>query len=208
MTYLSVDVGITNLALVKATVGDFKITSILDAIVINLSTIPHRSVPMDQCRLHHSNDVFDKLEHLFQEYPLLFQNVDYMLIERQPITGLVHVEQLLFGKFRSIARLVSPNSMHKWLGIGQLSYDQRKIETTRIAEPFLKQFSNWIPSERLHDMADALCILLFTLHVDEMEHRSQIEEQRRRKRMEVEECPFDENTTIADFFEGFRFNKK
>jgi hypothetical protein len=207
MIYLSVDVGITNLALVKAIVENFEIKSILDAKVINISQIQHCKVPRNQCRLHHSNDVFDKLEHLFQEYAHLFANIDFLLIERQPILGLVHVEQLLFGKFRSISRLVSPNAMHKWLGIGHLTYEMRKIETTRVAETFLNQCSSWISSGRLHDMADALCILLFTLHVDSVKHQSIADEKARKERMQ-EDCPFDENMTVDDFFEGFRFVQK
>ena len=172
MIYVSIDVGIVNLAVVKAEVHDFQITKILASHVINLNNLLHQRVSRKDCLLHHSNDVFDKIEHLLQEHGHLFADVDHLLIERQPITGLVHVEQILFGKFRSIARLISPNAMHKWLCINHLDYDQRKIETTRVARPYLHMFPSWVETERVHDMADSLCILLYTLHVDKQQSQT------------------------------------
>ena len=168
MIYLSIDVGILNLALVKVSVENNQIAEILEARVVNLNELTHSMVTFKRCQLHHSNDVFDKLEHMFQEFPNLFSGVNRVLIERQPINGLVHVEQLLFGKFRNIATLISPNAMHKWLQINHLDYEHRKVATTKHATPYLEKCSAWIDARdgRLHDMADALCILLYVLHIE------------------------------------------
>ena len=204
MIYLSIDVGIINLAIVKARVENFHITNILEARTINLNLLQHNVISKENCLLHHSNDIYDKMQHLFQEFNDLFQNIDFVLIERQPITGLVHVEQLLYGKFRSIARLVSPNSMHKWLNIRQYTYEQRKIETTKIAEPYLRQCADWMNSERVHDMADSLCILLFVLHTESTNAKIAVEEKIKEKHMT--EFKYDGETTIHDFFENFRYS--
>jgi len=205
MIYLSIDVGIINLALIKANVEKHKITQILDARLINLNTIQHKTTTITDCKLHHSNDVYDKIQHLFQEHGEIFQDIECVLIERQPITGLVHVEQLLFGHFRSMARLISPNSMHKWFGISHLTYEQRKEETTKIATSYLNQCKDWMKSERLHDMADSLCILLFSLHVES--NAAKMKEEEKRKQESMTEFIYDGTTTLNDFFENFRYNQ-
>lgn len=207
MIYVSIDVGILNLALVKANVDEFKITNIIEAHVINLNELKHSHVSREHCALHHSNDVYDKIEHMLQEYASVFEGATHVLIERQPISGLVHVEQLLFGKFRSMARLVSPNAMHHWLGINHLTYDQRKIETTRIAKPYLDIFPTWDRATRVHDMADSLCILLYTLHVEKIKAR---EEQLERERLERQATLAvvvnkDKTMSVDAFLNQFRY---
>jgi hypothetical protein len=207
MIYVSIDVGILNLALVKANVEEFKITNIIEAHVINLNELRHNHVSRKQCTLHHSNDVYDKIEHMLQEYASVFEGATHVLIERQPISGLVHVEQLLFGKFRSMARLVSPNAMHHWLGINHLTYDQRKIETTRVAKPYLDIFPAWVCATRVHDMADSLCILLYTLHIEKLNAR---EEQLERERLERQAALAvvvnqDKTMSVDAFLNQFRY---
>lgn len=209
MIYLGVDVGILNLALVKCKVENYNLVTILDARCVNLNELTHERVPLNQCTLEHSNDVYDKLQHLFQEYPDLFSNVDQVRIERQPIGGLVHVEQLMFGHFRSKAKLISPNSMHKYFEIQQYDYDGRKIQTTRIAEPYLSHMTGW-QRERVHDLADALCIVLFSLSVEKKESDARIlaieQKQRQLQRQQDNFELYGDPAPLQTFFDQFRYN--
>lgn len=202
MIYLSIDVGLTHLALVRAHVQDFQLQSILELRLVNLNALPHDKVTRSQCTLHHSNDVFDKIEHFLQEHGDLFHDVDCVLIERQPLGGLVHVEQLLFGRFRRVARLVSPNALHKWMGIHHLEYEQRKEATTRYAQPYLGAFPAWQHSPRLHDMADALCILLYSLQQEAQHDRTRQEEERLRQQQEHYAAS---GINLQEFFDRFRY---
>jgi hypothetical protein len=209
MIYLGIDVGILNLAFVKVSVTDFEIDAVLEACCVNLNELDHRHVPRSQCTLHHSNDVYDKIQHLLQEYPTLFQDVDQVRIERQPLGGLVHVEQLLFGHFRTKAKLISPNAMHKHFQIRHFDYEGRKVQTTRIATPYLATFPHW-QRERVHDLADALCIILFSLHVEKKAHAQkeqteQIEREWEAKlRRQTEHSPMV--GSLTDFFDQFKYH--
>jgi hypothetical protein len=202
MIYLGIDVGIVNLACVKLQVNDenLTMTKIISAFCINLSEIQHQKISKENCQLKHSNDVYDKIQHFLQEYQDVLSDVDQVRIERQPIGGLVHVEQLLFGHFRSCAKLISPNSMHKFLGIGHLDYEQRKEKTILIASPYLKNFQDWKTRDRLHDMADAFCILLFSLYIDRKEKFKKEEKEQMMKQQIVFQ---EQQTSVENFFNQF-----
>ena len=195
--------------MVKAQVENFKITKIIHACVVNLSTLQHNVVPRDKCLLYHSNQVYDKLEHFFQEYNVFLKDVDHILVELQPPGGLVHVEQLLFGHFRDRVKLIPPRSMHKHFQIGHLDYDHRKLETTRIAEPWLKLQQDWSNRCKIDDMADALCLLLCHLSLEKTRFNVQQEKiQAEKQRQEYSnECTFDGDQNLNQFFDKFRFHK-
>lgn len=138
-----------------------RIVDILRIDCSDITVLEHNKISRTQCALFHSNDAVDRVNHYLQEYMDVFKNVDIVLIERQPISGLVHIEQLLFSYFREKARLLSPNAMHKFFKIGGFSYDQRKEETVKIAEPFLSKFYLWHTLQRKHDISDAMCLLIY-----------------------------------------------
>jgi hypothetical protein len=60
--------------------------------------------------------------------------------------------------FRDKVVLVSPVSMHVHFGMRHLNYDERKDRTVEIARKHMKEE---IPYERKHDIADALCMILY-----------------------------------------------
>ena len=164
-TWVSIDVGIINLAMVKAKVWvESNRLKVLDLRCVDITNIPHNKVPRASCNLYHTCCIFDRMQHFYQEFDDVFVDADRVLIERQPLSGLVHVEQNLYGHYRSRAFLVSPNSVHKWLGIRHMDYDNRKVQTVRKAETYLAAFPLWREKSRKHDLADALCFLLFELH--------------------------------------------
>lgn len=206
---ISCDVGIINLAFVKAKIENFKIVDILDAIVIDLTSIKHVKVNKSECKLFHSNDACDRLNHFFQEYDDLFNDVDILLIERQPITGLVHVEQLIHNKFRSKSLLISPNKMHKWMKINHLDYDQRKQQTTKFADQYLGKCETFVSRLRKHDMADALCILMFWLHTEKEKYEKLQKEKEMEERLNNTLISFKCGTlSVPDFLNSFKFESK
>ena len=54
--------------------------------------------------------------------------------------------------------LVSPVSMHAHFGMRHLNYDERKERTVSIASKYIE---GEIPYERKHDIADALCMIVY-----------------------------------------------
>ncbi len=96
----------------------------------------------------------------------MFDACAHVLIERQPLVGHTDVEQILFFMFRHKAVLVSPNAMHRFFNISKYSYDSRKYKTVMLADQFLpvQDFPEYHCLERKHDVADALCLLLFWIH--------------------------------------------
>lgn len=106
-----------------------------------------------------SKELFDRLQHL-RCHPVLgpaLRDADYIAVERQPPCGLVSVSDFFLSHWRDKTCLVSPNAMHAHFGINQLSYDGRKCATVAIAADLLPA----PVAGRKHDVADALCILLF-----------------------------------------------
>jgi len=174
MRLLGFDVGVVHLAFVVVNVSDdwFQYDRPDPACVtveqvrrVDLCQPVHRRVPRAQCRLHHSREMTDRVAHFLQEYELDWdvESLDRVLIERQPLGGLVHVESLLFSHFRERAQKISPNRLHKWLGFHGLNYDQRKVAVVAHARPFLGHLRHYWYLERQHDMADALLVCLFYL---------------------------------------------
>ena len=114
-----------------------------------------------ECKLHHTHHIADYVLHFVQEYRNVFNSSEHIFIERQPPTGLVAIEALLFSLFREKMTIVSPNSMHKHFMIGHLDYEGRKKKTQALADPYLGSNDYYQSQVRKHDMSDAVCILLY-----------------------------------------------
>ena len=105
-----------------------------------------------------SNDMVDLVPLFVEDHKGIFDSADKILIERQPPGGFTNIEILLHYMFKDKVLLVHPTSMHTHFGIRHLDYEERKERTTSIAERHLK-FE--IPYERKHDIADALCMIIY-----------------------------------------------
>jgi hypothetical protein len=208
MKIMSIDVGWVNLAIVLASVDNttWEFQTLFSAHLVNLNELQHLKIPVSQCTLHHTNDACDKINHFIQEYQDDWMNqADLIVIERQPITGLVHVEQLLYSKYRNKTILISPNKMHRWLNIQHLSYEKRKEKTTMFAESKLEQDEQWIQActrlhenkQRLHDIADAVCILLYFLSLKQ-------EELKQYKKIHQPNINL-ENKSVYEYLQQFKF---
>ena len=160
MIIIGIDVGYHNMAMVETQVDEDYNVTVTNVHTIDLTNLPHRRVSVSNCYLHHSLEIADLMAHFIQEYGPILEQADKIVIERQPPTGLTQIETLLFYLYRDKTILVSPNAMHSHFKIGHLEYSDRKQQTIRIANPYLKDFPNL---GRIHDASDALCLILFHL---------------------------------------------
>jgi hypothetical protein len=105
-----------------------------------------------------SNDFVDLIPLFVEDHRHIFNAADKILIERQPPGGFQNIEILLHYMFKDKVSLISPVSMHVHFGMRHLDYEQRKERTVSIAEKYIKEE---IPYERKHDIADALCMIVY-----------------------------------------------
>ena len=167
MYVLSIDVGLINMGLVGVYVGeDYKIDRWKFATKVNIQRLCVNCRCRSTCGLRHERTFCDYIDHLVQVYQSDFEECDYIIIERQPPVGFVVIQELILNKFRNKTVIVSPNSVHKFHNISQFDYEGRKTESLRIALDTMGgvfdtfQIAN---CERQHDVADAVCQLLFWL---------------------------------------------
>lgn len=152
MRVLSIDIGYNNMGLVMA--EDNTVTFI-------------KKVNLGDYKFIYTNDIVDLVPLFVDEHKELFESADKILIERQPPGGFTNIEVLLHYMFKDKVSLISPVSMHTHFGMRHLNYEQRKERTVSIAEKHLKYE---IPYERKHDIADALCMIIYynfrnTVHI-------------------------------------------
>ena len=127
------------------------------------------------CKLGHNRaDTLDCIDHFIQKYKILLDSANMILIEQQPPTGLQQIQELIRREYKSKVKLISPRSMHCWMNISHLEYEDRKERTESMARPYLKHMTAWSYYERKHDMADALCFILFYLFQNEELRRENI----------------------------------
>lgn len=131
------------------------------AVCVDLTRMPHNRVKRGACTLYHSRAMTDRVDHFVQEYADVLDSADVVLIERQPLTGLTCVQELLHKAYRSKAVICSPNTLHAWMGINDRDYEARKEATVARARPYLEGFDDFDHNDRKHDMADALCFALW-----------------------------------------------
>lgn len=151
MILLGIDIGMINLAMVQVEIDDD---------TWNVSRI-HMCQRIDLCKLTNSRETVDRVSALVDRYAYVFNTSDVILLERQPLCGMTHVEELLFFMFRNKCHKVSPNSVHKYLGINTYDYEGRKEKSVARAKEYLGNMHDFNKEERQHDMADAMCILFW-----------------------------------------------
>lgn len=150
MKLLGIDIGYYNIGLVLAQCNNAEV-EVLYVQKVDLTDFKSRDTP----------ELSDMIRTFVTDYSNIFEQADQILIERQPPGGISSVEVLLHYIFRDKAILISPVSMHKHFGIGHLDYDQRKERTEVIASKYIKDFNYYDTLKRKHDIADALCMILF-----------------------------------------------
>jgi len=200
---IAIDVGLANLGLAIASVHpDYQLDQFTHTTHIDLTQLQHKRVKFEDCKLHHTRDATDRVNHFIQEYHDVLSGANHVIIERQPLGGLVHVEQLLYSHFRDIAWLCSPNAMHKHFQLPVNDYEGRKRATTSIAHPYLVLSECVGPSHRLHDVADAVCMVLYFVHI------KHIEFEKVRLKYELDNNLAFHGHNMSTFFESFRHRSK
>ena len=145
--------------------------------LIDITQHIHQRVCKENCQLFHSNNISDWMAHVFQEIDDAVAEVDVVLVEKQPICGIISVEQSLFCHYRDKVILVNPRSMHRFYGIDCFDYEERKV---RVVELINGMDIDWETScmqdvgNRQHDIADAMCIAVFWCS----QHAQQLDMQR------------------------------
>ena len=157
MKILAIDIGYHNMGLVLAECGNKPI--------IEVEYI--KKVSLGDYKYIYSNDMVDLVPLFVEDHQTIFDEAETILIERQPPGGFTNIEILLHYMFKDKVILVSPVSMHTHFGMRHLNYDERKERTVSLAEKFTDID---IPYERKHDIADAVCMLIYynfkiTVHV-------------------------------------------
>jgi hypothetical protein len=117
-----------------------------------------KKVSLEDYKYLKSNDMVDLVPLFVEDHQEVFNAADKILIERQPPGGFTNIEILLHYMFKDKVSLISPVSMHTHFGMRHLDYDQRKERTVSIAEKYI---NSEIPYERKHDIADALCMIVY-----------------------------------------------
>lgn len=161
MKVLSIDIGYHNLGLVAASVTpEMELEEIHDCDLVDISD----NCRTPGCTLHHENCIADFITHFFRDFEECLEEAEVILIEQQPPTGLIAIQELIRYKFRNKVQVINPRSVHNYLDIGYLDYEGRKVATMMIATPKLEQFRNYTFQDRKHDMADAYCQLIFWIY--------------------------------------------
>jgi hypothetical protein len=198
MKVLSIDIGITNLGYCYSEIQFPEITgskykslklnesysflevnkyiSVLSCNRVDITKVKHNTVKFCDCTLHHERCIPDYLDHFIQEYQMLFNECDVLLLERQPPVGITNVQDLLFTKFRNKVTLISPNTVHKYFGL-PTDYSERKIVSETIAGEFLVNFEKFTQNSRKHDISDSLLMTIYyyKIHLDKLIHSTKFE---------------------------------
>jgi len=193
----SIDIGVINLGLVTSTIslnGSIVIDEIKLVNIQDFECLP-------DCELYHDKCFGDYMEHVFRKYNKFFES-DVILVERQPIQGFTVIEQLIFSRYRNKSYLISPNSMHCFFQINELDYENRKLYTIKIAERYLENFQYFQDLERKHDIADAVCFILFYVSFNETMY---LEYKLLWERKKIKKKFIDENKNFFCFINSFKY---
>lgn len=148
MRILAIDIGYHNMGIVIAECkGDPK---------VQIEFM--KKISLEDYKYNRSNDFVDIVPLFIEDHAELFNSAERILIERQPPGGFQNIEILIHYMFKDKVQLVHPTSVHSHFNMRHLNYEERKERSTQIAERCIE---SEIELERKHDIADAICMLLY-----------------------------------------------
>jgi len=200
LNILIVDVGVQHLGLVLAQVKKDYTFDIIDINLINITEYTHNVCPLEECTLFHTKTFSDWMTHIFREHTA-FDEADIILVERQPPQGFVVIEQLIFNKYRNKTELIHPKSVHSFMGIMDLDYENRKEKSVLFSKNYLSfdLFQKLYEFERAHDMTDGICMIAYWCDKQKCDKQKNIET--KKKTSNIVDKSMDE------FFEKFCYKK-
>jgi len=177
--------------------------SVVEIELVDITKYTHNKVCKDECKLFHTNSVCDRVNHFIQEYKEKINACKYIFIERQPITGITSVEQLLYNEFRSKSHLVSPNNIHKYFGLDK-DVNKRKEKSIKIGMSILypELLNKLYFYERKHDITDSILIAYTGFNNLIKKQKEEKEEKEEKKEKEKK------NINLKEFFEKYKYIKK
>ena len=170
---LSIDIGITNMGISMIHANrDYSNPSIERIDHVDITTLDKSLTP------YQTNYVADQVGRFIKTYEDWFEAATHVLIEGQPLDGLLAMEQVLFFANRSKAILLRPTMMHayyeltrKWNAIermnaqystlpdgwelltpADIAYRMRKEETVRIAWDYMDRYASCDLRERFESL--------------------------------------------------------
>lgn len=174
---MSIDVGILHLGISVTTLDEeYNMIDIIWIDLINITQFTHKSVSKEDCPLYHTKTFCDWIAHVIQDNREFFDMADHILIERQPPSGLVGIEQIIFAAYRNKTILVHPRCMHAYFGIECYEYDQRKVHVEKIAKETItdiKMLEQMKYYDRVHDICDSICLMLFWINKKHIEYSNE-----------------------------------
>jgi len=198
---LIIDIGVKHLGLCLALINqDYTFSEIVDINLIDITNYTHNNNCIINCELYHTKTFYDWLTHVFVEHTC-FDESDIILIERQPPLGFCVVEQIIFGKYRYKSHLINPRNVHKFLGITNLDYENRKIFSEKKGSQYLStellcQLKTY---NRQHDITDAICMLLYWLNKHNYEYK------KKEQRKKMENFRINGYNNCFEYLETFRY---
>lgn len=165
----SIDVGIGHLAILVCrvqSVGGFY--SFLRVSESKLMDIRKFECDREICPLGHEKSVADYMHHAFLHPIFARPGVDLTLIERQPPLGIQTVQEILrFKLHNGPVEMVSPRSVHCLFDMSH-DYEERKRQSLEIASRYHsfqdEEEEDKENPKRLHDLSDALLLVLWKCH--------------------------------------------
>ena len=168
MKIIGIDVGCTNLALVKANVifTQNMDISVIFAQMFDLKQIVCRT--KDCIFTTNDKSSAHRCHHWVEMNENVFKGTDLILMERQPLVGLTGVEQSIYIYLKqrfsdglaSKIRLISPNSMHAFFNMSKLK-EERRQQIVNITKDYLLETKAFQIAKEKDHLADAFGFILF-----------------------------------------------
>lgn len=207
---LGVDIGIHNLGIsLTETDSEFNNPEVIWFDLINITEF---NCDRTKCPYFHEKTITDWMAHVFEHNRDFFEKSDYILIERQPLTGLTSIEQFIFAAWRRKSILISPSSVHKYFKYNNQTYEQKKISSEQIALRYLEKSPDmkeiFYFFHRRHDISDSI---LFTMYWCEKQYTQLQKDKYNKKRINKFQnmkmlSENGEVLKVSNYLEQFSFN--
>lgn len=158
-TIVSLDIGLFHMGYVLGECQNFKLKNVLKCELVNIKKLVYGC----DCSLDHRLCISNYMEHFFKLYGKDLAEARYIVVEQQPPTGFISIQEIIRYQYGHKVVVISPRSMHKHYNMGELSYDDRKKFTVDYSKKYLSQFPQFHRLLRKHDMADSFMLLMYFL---------------------------------------------